>query len=179
VAVIGRFFSIIILAITLNSLLAATVFAGFFGSDEKGKSGLDLNGGYDVNTVATRGGQVVSAPYLGEKENIIVGIRSNGEILNICLGPGSYWDKKGIAVNLNDELNVKGSKAQGQDGKSYLLAQKLVNKTTGAQVELRNDKGDPVWSGRNAGSTRMGSPGNGMRNQGGGMMRSGGGMMRH
>lgn len=177
-AATGRFLSIIIFAVILNGLLTASVFAGFFGSDEKGKSGLDLSSGYDVNTVTTRGGRVISTPYLGEKENVIVEIRSNNEILNICLGPGSNWEKRGITVNLNDELTVKGSKAQGQDGKSYLLAQKLVNKTTGAQVELRNDKGDPVWSGRNAGSTRMESPAGGMRSQGGGMMRSGGGMMR-
>ena len=78
---------------------------------------------------------------------------------------------------MNDELSVKGSKAQGQDGKSYVLSQKIVNKTTGAQVELRNDKGEPAWSARNSSSNRMESPAGNMRNQGGDMMRGGGGMM--
>jgi hypothetical protein len=174
----GRFFSIIIRAILLNCLLFASAFAGFFGSDDKGKSGLDFTSGYDINTVSTMSGRVVSSPHTGEKENIIVEIKSGNESLNICLGPGSYWEKNGIAINVNDNLSVKGSKAQGQDGKSYVLAQKLVNKTTGAQVDLRSEKGDPVWSGRNGGSTRMESPAGGMRNQGGGMMRGGGGMMR-
>jgi hypothetical protein len=175
----GRFFSIIIFAIFFNCLLIGSVFAGFFGNDDVGKSGLDFTSGYDINTVTTMSGKVTSLPHSGEKENIIVEIKSGSQTFNVAVGPGSYWEKKGIAINLNDDISVKGSKAQGQDGKSYVLAQKLVNKTTGAQVDLRNDKGEPTWSGRNASSTRMESPAGGMRNQGGGgMMRGGGGMMR-
>lgn len=175
----GRFSLICIRAILLNILMLGTAFAGFFGSDDKGKSGLDFTGGYDINTVSTVSGRVISAPHSGEKENIIIEVRSGNQILNIFVGPGSYWEKKGIAINVNEDLSVKGSKAQGQDGKTYVLAQKLVNKTTGAQVELRNDKGEPTWSGRDGSSTRMESPAGSMRNQGGSMMRSGGGgMMR-
>jgi hypothetical protein len=178
VITIGRFFSIIIWAISLNCLLIGTVFAGFWGSDDKGKSGLDFNRGYDVNTVSTTSGRSVSLPHPGENKNIIVEIKSGYETLNICVGPEAYWGKKGIAINLNDEINVKGSKAQGKDGKSYILAQKLVNRTTGAQVELRSEKGEPAWSGRNMDSMRSERPAGGMGNQGGGMMRGGGGMMR-
>jgi len=171
----GRFSLICIRVILLNSLMFGTALAGFFGNDDKGKSGLDFTAGYDINTVTTMSGRVVSRPYSGEKENVIIEIKSGNESLNISIGPGSYWEKKGIAINVNDDLSVKGSKAQGKDGKSYVLAQKLVNKTTGAQIDLRNDKGEPVWSGRNSSTTGMGSPVGGMRNQGGGMMRSGGG----
>ena len=175
----GRFFSIIIWAVALNCLLIGTVFAGFWGSDDKGKSGLDFNSGYDINTVSTMSGRVTSPPHPGEKENVIVEIKRGNETLNIGVGPGSYWEKNGIAINVHDDLSVKGSRAQGNDGKSYLLAQKLVNRTTGAQVDLRNEKGEPVWSGRNMNSTRSGGPVGSMRNQGGEMMRSGGGgMMR-
>ena len=175
---IVRFFSIIIWALILNTLLIGTVFAGFFDSDDKGKSGLDFTGGYDINTVSTMSGQVISLPHSGEKESVIVEIKSGNQILNISVGPGPYWEKKGITINLNDELTVKGSKAQGQDGKTYVLPQKLVNRTTGAQVDLRSEKGEPVWSGRGMNSMRLERPAGGMRNQGGGMMRSGGGMMR-
>ena len=174
----GRFSLICIMAISLSCQLLGTASAGFFGSDDKGKSGLDFTGGYDVNTVTTMSGRVISLPHSGEKENIITEIKSGNELLNISLGPGSYWEKKGIAINVNDDLSVKGSKAQGKDGKTYVLAQKLVNKTTGAHIDLRNDKGEPTWAGRNTSNTQMGSPAGGMRGQGGGMMRSGGGMMR-
>lgn len=174
-----RFSLICMMAIFLNCQLLGTASAGFFGSDDKGKSGLDLISGYDINTVTTMSGRVISLPHSGEKENLILEIKSSNESLNISLGPGQYWEKKGIAVSVNDDLSVKGSKAQGRDGKTYILAQKLVNKTTGAQIDLRNDKGEPAWTGRNTSNKQMGSPVGGMRNQGGGMMRSGGGMMRH
>ncbi len=175
----GRFSIICMSVILMNCFLLGTAFAGFFGNDDKGKSGLDFTGGYDINTVSSRSGRVVSLPHSGEKENVIVEIRSGNETLNISVGPGSYWDKKGIAINLNDDLSVKGSKAQGKDGKSYILTQKLVNRTTGSQVELRSETGEPVWSGRDMTGMRSDRSAGGMRTQGGGMMRSGGGMMRH
>jgi hypothetical protein len=176
----GRFSIICIRAILLNCLLFGTAFAGFFGSDDKGKSGLDFNGGYDINTVTTMSGRVISLPHSSGKENVIVEIKSGNETLNVSVGPSAYWEKMGIAINLNDDISVKGSKAQGHDGKSYVLSQKIMNKTTGAQVDLRNDQGEPSWSGRNTGSMRTESPAGSMRNQGGGMMRNGGGggMMR-
>ncbi|MDD2582550.1 MAG: DNA-binding protein [Desulfuromonadaceae bacterium] len=174
----GRFFSIIFLAIILNCLLTGAVFAGFWDSADMGKSGLDFNSGYDVNTVSTMSGRALSLPHPGEKENVFVEIRNGNQISNVYVGQRTYWEKKGIAINPNDELIVKGSKAQGKDGKSYVLAQKVVNRTTGGQVELRNEKGEPVWSGRSINGIRSDSPSGGMMRSGGGMMRSGGGMMR-
>jgi len=174
----GRFSKICIRAILLNCLLFGPAFAGFFGSDDKGKSGLDFNRGYDINTVSTMSGRVSSLPHASGEDNVIVEIKSGNETLNISVGPGSYWEKKGIAINLNDDISVKGSKAQGHDGKTYVLSQKIVNKSTGAQVELRSEKGEPTWSGRGTNNMRLESPAGGMRNQGGGIMRGGGGMMR-
>jgi hypothetical protein len=175
----GRFSLICTKAILLNFILLGTAFAGFFGSDDKGKSGLDLNSGYDVNTVMTVSGKVTSTPHQIEKEHVVVEIRSGTDSFTVCAGPNAYWESKGIPISLNDELIVKGSKAQGQDGKTYLMAQKLTNNTTGAQVDLRSDKGTPAWSGRNMNVMGSGRTEGGMRNQGGGMMRGGGGgMMR-
>lgn len=95
---------------------------------------------------------------------------------------GRLWSAvKLTACGGQTDVGNKGSKAQGQDGKSYVLARKLVNKTTGAQVDLRNVEGEPAWTVRNTGGTPMdGNPVGGMRNQGGGIMQSGGGggMMR-
>ena len=95
------------------------------------------------------------------------------------VGHSTYWDKNGIAVHINDDISAKGSKAQGKDGKTYLLGQKLVNRTTGVQVELRNENGDGAWTGASIpGTTRMENSSHGQMNQGGGMMRSGGNIMR-
>jgi hypothetical protein len=169
----SRIFPIIICATVFAFAPAGSARAGIFGGD-LGKSGLDFNRGYDVNTVSTLSGRVVSQPLPGEQDNVIVAIRSGQETLNVSVGPGSYWEKKGIAIRVNDELSVKGSRAQGKDGKSYLLAQKLVNRTTGAQLELRDANGEAAWSGARG----PGGAAGGMRDQGGALMRSGGGMMR-
>jgi hypothetical protein len=173
----GRFSFISTMIILSSCLLMGTAFAGFFDGNDTGKSGLDFTSGYDVNTVTTVSGRVISLPNYSEKQNVIVEVKSGTETLNLYVGPGSYWDKKKIAINLNDELTVKGSKAQGKDGKLYLLAQKVVNRTSGVQLELRNENGEPAWVGRDMNSPRSErSPGS-MKNQGGAMMR-GGGMMR-
>src|SRR6266567_2663581 len=118
-----------------------------------------------------RTGRATSQPRSGEKENVFVEIKRGNETLNISVGPASYWEKKGIAIHLNDDLSVKGSRAQGQDGKSYLLAQKLVNRTTGVEVDLRNEKGEPAWSGRGMSGSGAEGMGGSMRSMGGGMMR--------
>jgi hypothetical protein len=170
----SRIFPIFLCALFLLCAPARSARAGFFGGDES-KSGLDFTRGYDVNTVSTVSGRVISQPHPAEQENVVVEIRSGKDTLNVSVGPASYWEKQGIAISMNDELTVKGSKAQGKNGKTYLLAQKLVNRTTGAQLELRNDTGEAAWSGKAAGGTRSSGPAGSM---GGGMMRSGGGMMR-
>lgn len=174
----GCFKKILPWALLLICLFTGTASASFFGfgSDDKGKSGLDFNRGYDINTVATVSGRVTSLPHEGDRGQFLLEIRAGSESVNVSLGPGSFWEKKGIQVRLNDEITAKGSKAQGEDGKSYLLTQKLVNRTTGAQIELRSERGDPAWLGRGLGQERSSG---GMMFQGGGMMRSGGGMMRH
>ena len=175
----GRFPSLIItLAIFMNCLLSGTACAGFgFGGDDMGKSGLDFNKGYDANTVATVTGRVTSPQRTGDKEHIFVDVKTGTESISLNLGPRSFWEGKEFPLHLNDEITAKGSVAQGKDGKTYLMVQKLSNRTTGSQVALRNDNGGPVWSGQNGNGMMSNSPAGGMKS-GGGMNRGGGGMMR-
>lgn len=177
----GRYIFLILAAFWAVSLIPESAHAGFgfgFGSDNWGKSGLDLNRGYDINTVTTVSGKVTALPRFIEKEQVIIEIKNGSDIVNVSVGPDSFWGANGIPVNLDDDLSAKGSLAQGKDGKTYLMAQKLTNRTTGSQVELRSERGISAWSG-GANSMRSGvRSGSGMRNSGGGMMRGGGGMMR-
>ncbi len=177
----GRLSSIVTGTLFLNCLLVGVAHAGFgFGNDESGKSGLDFNRGYDVNTVSSVSGRVLSAPQAGERDYVFVDIRSRGETISLCLGPRSYWGRNEIPLRPNDDVTVKGSKAQGNDGRTYLMVQKIANQTTGSHVALRNEQGSPVWAERNGNGMTWGR-GSGMMNRGmmrgGGMM--GGGMMRH
>lgn len=167
-----RFSPIITMTVILSCLLASTAFAGFgFGGDDLGKSGLDFNKGYDVNTVTTVSGRVVSSPRSDEKDHVFVEVKAGGEYISLSLGPKSFWEKKDLLLRPNDDVTAKGSKAQGKDGKTYLMVQKVTNRSTGAQIAVRNEHGGPAWSGSGGGMMSNGP--------GGGMMRGGGGMMRH
>lgn len=169
---ISRFPRIMLIAVLLNVPLAGAASAGFgFAGDDVGKSGLNFNKGYDINTVTTVSGHVISSPQSGEKEHVFVEIRAGGETISLNLGPWSYWDKKEIPLRSNDDVTVKGSKAQGKDGKTYLMVQKLTNRTTGAQLIVRDERGGPAWSGRHERGMMSGP--------GGGMMRGGGRMRGH
>lgn len=152
---------------------SAAAFSFGFGTAEQGKSGLDFRSGYDVNTVATVSGRVASPPRTGEQNNLLVEVETGTGTVSAVLGPESFWEKKEIPLHVGDEVTVRGAKAQGKDGQTYLLAQKLTNRSTGKQVVLRDDKGAPVWSSRHGGMFNR--PFGGMMR--GGMMR-GGGMMR-
>ncbi len=171
----SNFFSLLILlTITASCLLTGTAFAG----DVIGKSGLDLDRGYDVNTVSTISGRVIAMPHATDREIVIVGISSGTETVHLSVGPSSYWEKHGIQIHLDDDITVKGAKAQGKDGKIYLLVRKLENRTTGSRVEMRNEQGEAAWNGAHIRPTINERASGGQRHQGGGMMRGGGGMMR-
>lgn len=170
----------------VNCLLVSPALAFFgFGNNETGEASLDLNRGYDINTVTTVSGMVVSSPQTVGDGQVIVGIQSGSGIINLSVGPREYWSKNGIQLHTNDTINAKGSRTQGKDGKTYVLVQRLDNRATGTQIVLRNDKGEPVWSATRIKSMKSdnatrgnGGMGGGMMQSGGGMMRSGGGMMR-
>jgi hypothetical protein len=180
----GRFLLQVMLIAAIRCQLTESAFAGFgFGSSETSKSGLDFNSGYDINTVSTIVGRVASLPRTGDGHAVTIDAKSGSDTLHLCVGPDSFWNKSGIQVHLNDEITVKGSRAQGKDGKMYLLVQKLENRTTGEKVELRTAAGKPCWrsDGNNLDLSSKGQDSSGGRMmRGGGMMRNGGGgMMRH
>ena len=166
---------LIVLTITVGCLPTGTAFAG----DASGKSGLDLDRGYDINTVATISGKVTATPHVADREIVIVEISSGTETVHLSVGLSSYWEKHGIQLHLNDDIIAKGAKAQGKDGKIYLLVRKLENRTAGSRIEMRNEQGEAVWNGAHMSPAMNERPSGGQRHQGGGMMRGGGGMMRH
>ncbi len=164
--------------------MSAVVFAGtahaflWFGGDDaaKSKTGIDLKQGYDVNTVMTVTGRVTRLPHADDKKNMLLDIARGAETIHVSIGTESTWEKNALAISLNDELTVKGSKAQGNDGEMYILAQRLNDRSGGGQLMIRDELGNMA---RKAGkvefSTRPQAPGGMPR---GGQPR-GGGMIRH
>ncbi|OGR01315.1 MAG: hypothetical protein A2511_15565 [Deltaproteobacteria bacterium RIFOXYD12_FULL_50_9] len=143
--------NIISMLLAFISFLPAGAQA-FWGSDEPGRSGLNLDSGYDANTVTTLTGRIVSVQSGDEHRNVQLELESDGGRVVAVLGPAHYWLENGIALKAGDEVAVRGSKAQGKDGVVYLLVQKLTDTTSNIAVRLRNEAGRPAWAGAGRGN---------------------------
>lgn len=119
------------------------------GGDDRRDLNLEL--GYDANTVITVSGRIVTLPEPAQSQLQAV-IEANSGRINVVLGPRGYWQEHGFELKIGDEVKVRGSKAQGKDGKIYLLAQTVSESSRGQEVALRSDGGKPVWDSNSMGS---------------------------
>ncbi len=141
------FIPFITLAIMLMILQpsSAEAFWGFGSNGDGGKSGLDLVQGYDRNTVVTLEGRVAVTPD-PEADPVTVEMIVGSERIMVVLGPRWYLQHDDLNWKTGDSISVRGSKAQGKDGLTYLLAE-WVNGPEGSQMVLRSETGRPGWSG--------------------------------
>jgi hypothetical protein len=159
----------------------ATAF--WWDNSSDSASGLNVAAGFDVNTITTITGTVMTAPERkGQEQHTLMSVATPQGTVTVVLGPWEYWEKQKISITKNLELSITGSLAQGKDGALYVFAQRLENRGTGEIVTLRSETGVPLWSRSgvgNQGGNSQGS-GNGQRygagNRGSGMR--GGGRRR-
>jgi len=144
----GRRLAVAALVLCFVLLAGASVHAfwPFGGGGGDGGSGLDLNKGYDVNTVTTIKGKVISLNSDEGGGPVLIEIRTSSGAILLVAGPRWFWKDNGIPVQVGDEITAHGAKAEGKDGRMYLLAQKLTNQSTGDSLVLRGDDGVAVWS---------------------------------
>jgi hypothetical protein len=130
--------------------LTTTVMAGWgFGgaASSVGRSGLDLEEGYDQNTVTTVTGKVIGIPAEPGPQQFLLDLGDGSEPLHLVVGPVSYWKEKGIDIRPGEQLSATGAKAQGKDGATYLLVSQLINRSSSQEIRLRSSDGKPYWSG--------------------------------
>jgi hypothetical protein len=172
------FFIIVTFAIIFSGHLEALAF---WGSDARQNvSGLDVAAGYDVNTVTTISGTVVTTPAkIDQREHTQMIVATPQGTTTVLLGPWVYWDRQGFSISKDQVISITGSRAQGKDGSLYIFAQRIDNKTSGITITLRSETGSPMWSRGGSGSSNEGSQ-NSVRGTGagsgfrGGNMRGGG-----
>ncbi len=153
----GRSLLPVIFTILISLPMPAT--AGWFGTETtREKSGLDLEHGYDRNTVVTLNGKVTSIDTAPESGPVIAIIQHGKETTTLVLGPKEYWQSNGLKLQPDDNVTVRGSKAQGRDGKNYLIVASIVTPANGTEVTLRNDAGRPAWSGGNRHGQQRSAP---------------------
>ncbi len=165
----GRFFIIMLLFICTAMSCPGSAVASFWDSgEEQGKSGLDFERGYDLNMVTTMKGRVVSIDASPGKGPVTVLFRRGNEDIHAVMAPRWFWSGRGIEIKPHDEIVVTGAKAQGKDGKMYIITRDVSNLSTGKSVVIRSETGGPAWRGGGF----NGGGGGGMRMQrgfGGGM----------
>lgn len=150
----GRFLCLFIF-FSMIAIPCSASAGWFFGDDNDwSKSGFDNESGnesgYDINTVVTVKGRVSeiktdesSDPY----DPALIVIKTSEESVTLVLGPKDFWQEKGIKIKKDDELTVRGSKAQGKNGKIYIFVQSLTLPSSDSPVVIRNYNGKPAWSG--------------------------------
>ncbi len=161
------FFSQFLLLVSFT--LSAQAF--WWGSEQDDTPSLNFESGYDVNTVTTVTGQILSLQSSADRPNLQLEIEDSGTRMVIFLGPRRYWADQGIPLQVGDKVTVRGSKAQGQDGVIYILAQEISEVRQGIAVILRDESGHPNWGG---GSSESSGHDDG-KGEGGGRGNGGGG----
>lgn len=163
-----------ILAITCFCHHEAAAFWGSTSTDTA--SGLNVAAGFDVNTITTATGTVLTLPgRKTQEEHTVMSVATLRGTMTVVLGPWWYWEKQRISLPVNQEVSITGSLAQGKDGSLYLFAQRLENRSSGEIVTLRSESGKPLWSqgsSGNPGGSRLnggGGSGAGAGNRGSGM----------
>lgn len=149
----GRF-SPFLLGILCCFILPAPATAGWWFGETSAweKSGLDLQQGYDLNTVISIEGTITGLDLDGTQGPALAKMQTATETLTLVLGPKDDWRENGIPLQVGDTLSAEGSKAQGEDGLIYLMVQNLKNTKTNTAnntTQLRNAAGTPRWSGGN------------------------------
>jgi hypothetical protein len=162
----GRFFTVILFLLFIGCLPAKNTRAFWGFGDDQGKSGLDFEKGYDLNTVTTIKGKTVSVE-TDDKGPVTIVLKQGDVTIHAIVAPKWYWSDRGIIIKPGDEVEVSGAKAQGKDGNMYIISREIANLATGEAVTLRNGTGKPAWSG----GGRVNHGGTGMQRRFGGRMR--------
>jgi hypothetical protein len=160
----GRFFTFSIIILCICCLPAANALAFWGLGEEQGKSGLDFEKGYDLNTVTTVKGKVISIDSGEGSVPVTIIVQQRAGKIHAVAAPGWFWSDRGISIKPNEEIEVSGAKAQGKDGNMYIISREITNISTGKAVTLRTENGRAAWRG----GGRAGRSGGGMQRRHGG-----------
>ena len=103
---------------------------------------------YDPDTVTTLRGTANAVAVMpargGRMGGTHVTLQSDGQTMDVHLGPTWFLQREGVEVAKGDSIEVTGSVVDS-DGNSFLIAREL--KKGQKVLKLRDEQGVPVWSG--------------------------------
>lgn len=140
---------LVIIIIMLSYPCLAKAGWWFSNDSDWDNSGLDLEHSFDRNTVVSVKGTVIKKDVNHSDGPALAEIKTQREKMTLVLGPREYWLKSGLSLNVGDEISVRGSKAQGKNGKIYLIVENISSSSGKETVILRSETGRPSWSDQN------------------------------
>ena len=87
---------------------------------------------------------VISGPFHGESQRVILLVDSGSRTLRVDLAPESYLELTGVQIRPGDRIEIKGADV-AREGPPILLATEIT--TGGRTLRLRDESGNPLWSG--------------------------------
>jgi len=103
---------------------------------------------YDPDTVTTMRGTASAVAVMpargGRMGGTHVTLQSDGQTMDVHLGPTWFLQREGVEVAKGDSIEVTGSVVDS-DGNSFLIAREL--KKGQKVLKLRDEQGVPAWSG--------------------------------
>jgi hypothetical protein len=104
---------------------------------------------WEPKTIETLSGDVVALEkYIpgrgGSAYGLRLSLKTGTETIPVVLGPVWYIEEQHIKFEVNDKIEVKGSKMSIQ-GQPMIIAQEI--KTGDKILRLRDDQGTPLWTG--------------------------------
>ena len=103
---------------------------------------------YDINTVETIAGKVVSVNNIiatrGRSGGVHLRVKTGNETVEVHLGPSWYLQRQNFRIKQNETIEVRGSRVSFE-GEPTIIAARV--KKEDATLTLRNENGFPMWSG--------------------------------
>jgi hypothetical protein len=141
----------VIISFISISFFSVSLFAQRGGMSKRGEgwgAGSRYNRMYNVNTVETIIGEVVSVgkitPVKGMSYGIHLLVKNGKETISVHLGPSWFMDDQKIKINPKDTLSFIGSRIT-YNGIPAVIASEIAKEDV--TLTLRDKNGYPVWSG--------------------------------
>jgi hypothetical protein len=117
--------------------------------------GICYPSGYDPNTVGMVVG-TVSRIEIPDDGPVRFTVSDEEEQWIVLASPAWYWQEANARLAAGETVAVHGSKSLGADGKLYVVARTIDRRDGSPAIQLRDDRGVPLWHGNHRGGGMRG-----------------------
>lgn len=117
------------------------------------ESGIHYPTGFDENTVGVVKGRAYEFVQ-PERGPVQFRLDTGRENYTVIASPPWYWSDLKVKMPEGTEVEVRGSKSLGKDGKLYIIGQEMKVLATDKVYSFRDESGYPLWRGGQSGARK-------------------------